>query len=154
MRFNRATDSPNGFSVAKFRGFMADTSLTDLTVLIIEDNEHAPGPLMHMVRDFGVRSVVTADGCDDGITVVRDKPVDMIISDCGTGPLNGLEFARRLRRGEEGPHRAIPIIMLAAPEEQARDGIVRPDANADVKRRSRRLEIASLLRICLGFEGV
>jgi two-component system chemotaxis response regulator CheY len=119
MRFNCATDSPGGFSGAKFRGFMADTSLNDLTVLIIEDNESALGPLMHMVRDFGVRSVITTDDRDDGITIVRDKPVDMIISDYGNGRLNGLEFVRRLRRGEEGPHRVIPIIMLAAPEEQA-----------------------------------
>ncbi len=119
MRFNRTTDSPNLLSAAKFRDFMDDTSLNDLTALIIQDDERALGPLMHMVRDFGVRSVVTADDCDEGITVVRDKPVDMIISDFGTGPLNGLEFARRLRRGEEGSHRAIPIIMLAAPEEQA-----------------------------------
>ena len=51
--------------------------------------------------------------------MVRDKPVDIIISDFGSGEPNGMEFARRLRRGEAGPHRAIPIIMLAAPEEQA-----------------------------------
>ncbi len=119
MRFNRATDSPNLLSAAKFRDFMADTSLSDLTVLIIQDDERALVPLMHLVRDFGVRSVVTADDCDEGISVVRDKPVDMIISDYGIGPLNGLEFARRLRRGEEEPHRSIPIIMLAAPEDQA-----------------------------------
>jgi CheY-like chemotaxis protein len=98
---------------------MAETSLNDLTVLIIEDNDRIRGPLMHMVHDFGVRSVITADDCEHGLSVLRDKPVDLIISDFAMGPVNGLDFARRLRRGEEGPHRGIPIIMLAAPEEQA-----------------------------------
>ena len=97
---------------------MADTPLNDLTVLIIEDNAKVLGPLMHMVRDFGVRSVVTASDGEDGLGVLREKPVDMIISDYGTGPVNGLDFARRLRRGEDGSRRAIPIIMLATPEER------------------------------------
>ncbi len=97
---------------------MADTSLSDLTVLIIEDNAKVLGPLMHMVRDFGVRSVVTASDGEDGLGVLREKPVDMIISDYGVGPVNGLDFARRLRRGEDGSRRAIPIIMLATPEER------------------------------------
>ena len=97
---------------------MADTSLNDLTVLIIEDNAKVLGPLIHMVRDFGVRSVVTASDGEDGLGVLREQTVDMIISDYGVGPVNGLDFARRLRRGEDGSRRAIPIIMLATPEER------------------------------------
>ena len=98
---------------------MADKSLNDLTVLIIEDNAKLLGPLMHMVRDFGVRSVVTASDGESGLAVLRAEPIDMIIGDFGVGPVDGLEFARRLRRGEDDSHRAIPIIMLATPEQRA-----------------------------------
>lgn len=97
---------------------MTDTALNDLTVLIIEDNAKVLGPLTHMVRDFGVRSVVTASDGEDGLGVLRENSVDMIISGFGAGPADGLEFARRLRNGEDEARRSIPIIMLATPEQR------------------------------------
>ena len=113
----------NGYAgtaiVAQRRDMMADTSLNDLTVLIIADDAKLLGPLTHMVRDFGVRSVVMASDGEDGLAVLCAEPIDMIIGDFGAGPVDGLDFTRRLRRGDDGSRRAIPIIMLATPEQRA-----------------------------------
>ena len=97
---------------------MLETSLNGLTVLIIEADATSPGPLTQMARDFGVCSIVTARDGADGFAAMRDKSFDMIISDYRVAPVNGLDFARRLRGGENGAHRATPVIMLAAPDER------------------------------------
>lgn len=99
---------------------MLDTIFSEMTVLIVEDDEALLEPLKHMVRDFGVLSVLTAHDGEDGISQLRDTPVDMVISDCRLTPGNGLEFVRRLRHGEGGADPATPIIMLAADDERSR----------------------------------
>ncbi len=99
---------------------LLDTSFSDMTVLIVEDDETLLDPLKQMVRDFGVLSVLTAHHSEDGIAQLCEKPVDVVISDYGLTPANGLEFARRLRHGEGGANPATPIIMLVAEDERAK----------------------------------
>ena len=97
---------------------MLQTSFNDMTVLIVEDDETLLESLKQMVRDFGVHSVFTAQDGEDGIAKLCEQPVDMVISDYRLTPINGLEFARRLRHGEGGADPTTPIIMLAADHER------------------------------------
>lgn len=97
---------------------MLNTTFTEMTVLIVEDDEALLEPLKQMVRDFGVHSVLTARSGDESISLLGDVPIDMIISNYALPPSDGIEFARRLRHGEGGADPETPIIMLAGDDER------------------------------------
>ena len=95
-----------------------DTSFAKTTVLIVDDDQALLAQLTHMVRDFSVLSVLTADDAEEGLSLLRERPVGLVISGYGMTPVNGLEFARRLRHGEGGADPETPIIMLAGDGER------------------------------------
>ena len=95
-----------------------ESSFTDITVLIVVDDEILLESLKHMVRDFGVVSILSARDGEECLSRLREKPVAMVISDYRLTPVNGLDLARRLRHGEGGADPAIPIIMLATDHER------------------------------------
>ena len=95
-----------------------ESSFADMTVLIVVDDETLLESLKHMVRDFGVVSLLIARDGEDGLSQLREKPVDLVIGDYGLTPVNGLDIARRLRHGEGAADPAIPIIMLATDHER------------------------------------
>lgn len=95
-----------------------DTSFAKMTVLIVDDDQAMLAHLKHMVRDFSVLSVLTADDAEEGLSVLRERAVDLVISDYGMTPVSGLEFARRLRHGKGGAEPETPIIMLAGDGER------------------------------------
>ena len=97
-----------------------DTSLTNLSVLIVEDDETLMESLKRMVRDFGVLSVLATHDGEVGLSLLGDEPIDIVICDYGPAPDSGLEFVRRLRNGESGADPATPIIILVSDEERSR----------------------------------
>lgn len=96
-----------------------DTSFSKMTVLIVMNDEPLLDSLKKMVRDFGVLSLRTAHGVEDGLAQLRGIPLDIVFCDYGMTPINGLDFARRIRHGEGAVDPATPIIMLVAADEQA-----------------------------------
>lgn len=102
------------------------TSLADelraLSVLVIDDSQYTREILKTVLRGFGIGTVKEADSGAGGFRVLGDGDVDLIICDVEMTPINGIEFVRMLRRGQQPPTLAnvkqanpnTPVIMLTS----------------------------------------
>src|SRR6185503_5046032 len=89
--FSRARH-PDGLILAA-RESSASMDLSNHTVLVIDDNEAVGTALDVMLSMHGVR-VLTANGPEGGLALLRREPVDLVLQD--------MNFRREATRGEEG----------------------------------------------------
>jgi CheY-like chemotaxis protein len=80
------------------------------TVLVIEDNEE----LLHLMVKLLEREyqVLTAGNGKDGITIIENEDVDLIVSDIMMPEMDGIEFCKHIKNELEYSH--IPVILLTA----------------------------------------
>lgn len=93
-------------------------------VLVVEDDETLRFTLDHNLRREGYRVLTAARG-DDGLRVAREQSPDLIVLDVMLPGIDGIQFARILRRDA-----AVPIIMLTALGAEG-DRVAGLDAGAD-----------------------
>ncbi len=93
---------------------MTDASISDLSVLIVEDNPDMQFLLKSMVREFGVQSIEVAHDGTSGLAAMQLNPVDLVLCDVRMQPMGGLEFVTSVRGGHPGIEKSVPIILLTA----------------------------------------
>ena len=64
------------------------------------------------------------DLVDKGFGKLYDFDPDVVICDLRMEPLDGIEFIKMISNNDTSPNRYVPIIMLTAHSEQARDASV------------------------------
>lgn len=87
-------------------------SLSDLVVLIVDDNEHMRRLLRSILEALGITHVREAD---NGMTALNDATLaipDFIITDMMMEPVDGLEFTRMLRDDLTHPSTHVPVLMI------------------------------------------
>ena len=113
---------------------------SNLTALILDDNHYERGISLDQLRAMGFGRVIGAANTMEAWEAVRLVNPSVILMDWinGAGG-DGLDFARRVRKSEETPNRAVPMFMLttrgsAAEVELARrsgvDGYLRKPISA------------------------
>jgi two-component system, OmpR family, response regulator MprA len=93
-------------------------------ILVIEDEARIAQFVERGLIYEGYRVNVARDG-QDGLTVARDNPPDLVILDWMLPGLDGLEVCKRLRAGSD-----VPILMLTA-RDDIKDRVAGLDAGAD-----------------------
>ena len=91
---------------------MSDLDLSQLKVLIVEDNLHFRTLIRTILQALGVESVEEARDGVEAFEVLSSYDADLAIIDWKMDGLNGLECARRIRNDEDSPNRFLPIIMV------------------------------------------
>jgi len=93
-------------------------------ILVIEDDEDIADFIRRglVYKDYTVD--VASDG-DEGLTVARDRPPDLVLLDLMIPKVDGVEVCRRLRAAS-----TVPIIILTA-RDSVQDKISGLDAGAD-----------------------
>ncbi len=91
-----------------------------LSVMIVDDNRMMRALLQSLLESFGVGSVIRAGNGEDGLHILANEPVDMVITDWLMSPLDGLEFVRAVRTGKRSPNRLVPIVMMTGLSEMWR----------------------------------
>ena len=136
---------------------MADVPLSDLTVLIVEDNPNMQFLMKSMVREFGVQSIETAHDGTSALSLMQSTPVDLVVCDIQMRPMDGLEFVKTVRDGHLDIEPLVPIILVTAHSEMKRvaeagivgvDGFVAKPVSAD-KLHLRMLSVATKPRSSL-----
>jgi two-component system, chemotaxis family, chemotaxis protein CheY len=104
---------------AQVRGFlfescvlMPDEMLSDLRVLIVDDNDHMRRLLRTILEALGIRQVRDVE---NGMIALNDSRVnlpDLIITDMMMTPIDGLEFSRMLRDDPTHPATHVPVMMV------------------------------------------
>ncbi len=99
---------------------MADYNLERLNFLIVDDNKHMRALVKSILHALGAKNVLDASDGADAFKELRHYPADIIICDWNMDPLDGLDFTRLVRTGNDSPNPFVPIIMLTGHTEMNR----------------------------------
>ncbi|HEX4117746.1 MAG TPA: response regulator [Rhizomicrobium sp.] len=91
-----------------------------LKILIIEDKEHMRALLRRLLNHIGVRITHEAPDGTAALDMLPTLECDLILSDLSMAPMDGLEFARKVRGASNPRAAAIPIIMISGYTERAK----------------------------------
>jgi CheY-like chemotaxis protein len=84
----------------------------DLSVLVVDDNEHMRALMKAMLHAIGLRGVLEASDGSHAMHKLREHEVDVVITDLLMNPLDGLDFVRLLRQSPSSPCPTVPVIMV------------------------------------------
>jgi DNA-binding response OmpR family regulator len=90
----------------------AQYNLDRLNVLVLDDNRNMRALLESILFALGVRHLHEAHDVKQAFRDLQYFHADIVITDWQMEPLNGLDFVRMVRSGEESPNPYVPIIML------------------------------------------
>ncbi|MCP4230366.1 MAG: response regulator, partial [bacterium] len=86
--------------------------LSDLVVLVVDDNEHMLLLLTQALKAFAIGNVLAETDAKEALTTLAIRPVDIVLTDLVMEPLNGIEFARQVRESRAVLNPKVPIIMV------------------------------------------
>src|SRR6185437_2756567 len=99
---------------------MSGAAFEHLKVLIVEDNQHMRALLRSLLNAIGIRDVAEASNGASALDALRERKCDLILSDLAMQPMDGLEFTRKVRSGNQSPNPFVPIIMITGHTEKHR----------------------------------
>ena len=67
-----------------------------LNILLVDDNQHMRMLLTEMLRAIGVRNIHEAVNGEVALQMLRQVPIDIVISDLKMGTLGGIDFVNLL----------------------------------------------------------
>lgn len=88
--------------------------VSDLSVLIVDGNGHHRAIVSEILRAAGITKIFTAETSSDALQELRMWQPRCVILEWALQPIDGIELTKRIRRGENGVDRTVPIIMLTA----------------------------------------
>ena len=86
--------------------------LSELNVLIVDDNPHMRYLVRQLLGAFGVRNKQEAEDGATALKCLYSFQADFVICDWNMSPLDGLDFTRMVRTSEDTQNPFLPIIML------------------------------------------
>jgi len=90
-----------------------DSRLTQVRVLVVEDNPANQMVAVAMLKRLGLRSDVVGDGAE-AVAAVARVPYDAVLMDCQMPVLDGFEATRQIRAEASADHPRLPIIAMTA----------------------------------------
>ncbi len=90
----------------------AKYNLDRLNVLVVDDNRNMQTLIESILFALGVRQIHEAHDVKQAFRDHQYFHADIVITDWQMEPLNGLDFVRMVRSGEDSPNPYVPIIML------------------------------------------
>ena len=91
-----------------------------LSVLLVDDNPYMMRLVRTMLRGFGITQTTECRDPAEALEIARLEPIDVIIVDYQMDMIDGVEFTRLVRTGEDSRNPFAPIIMLSAYTERSR----------------------------------
>ena len=96
------------------------SSLSDIQVLIVDDNRQMRSLMRTLLRAAGVYRVAEAGDALEAFDLMRANPVHLILVDWMMTPVDGIAFTRMVRLSAESPDATVPILMMTAHTEASR----------------------------------
>ena len=83
-----------------------------LKILLVDDNHYMRVLLAEILRAIGVKDIHEANDGAEGLQMMRDHPIDIVMTDLSMQPLDGIDFVRLLRNSPDSPNQLAPVIMI------------------------------------------
>ncbi|WP_392354338.1 response regulator [Brevundimonas sp. LF-1] len=101
---------------------MADDriNLEQSTVLLVDDTPQALDMLGSIFQGFGVKEQIKRPSAVEAVKLLQQRPVDLIVIDCGDPEMDGYAFTRWLRRETPAPMRYTPVILVTGHASQSK----------------------------------
>lgn len=109
-----------GIARAHGKSAMSGLSLDHLKALVVEDNAHMRILLRSLLLALGVKRVYESTDGASGFEELREKRPDFVLTDLSMKPVDGIEFTRRVRLGNDSPNPYVPIVMVTGHTERQR----------------------------------
>ena len=93
------------------------SSLSDLTVLVVDDDAFMRDLLVSLLHSYEVGTVKLATDGEEALRVLRTSPVDLVIADFRMEPMDGLGLVAAIRAEESGQPGERPVILVTARSE-------------------------------------
>jgi two-component system chemotaxis response regulator CheY len=100
-------------------GLMA-YDLTQLKILIVEDNQPMAAITKGILQTFGIKYVHTASNGEDGYKRFCEDKHDIIIADWSMKPVNGIELIKKIRQDKFSPNPYVPVIIMTGYSDKVR----------------------------------
>ena len=91
-----------------------------LNVLVLDDNRNMRTLIQSILFALGIRNIHEVDNVKQAFCDLQFFHADIVITDWQMEPLNGLDFVRMIRSGDDSPNPYVPIIMLTGHTELQR----------------------------------
>ena len=83
-----------------------------LKILLVDDNHYMRVLLAEILRAIGVVRIYEANDGAQGLQMMRDHEIDIVMTDLSMQPLDGIDFVRLLRNSPDSPNQMAPVIMV------------------------------------------
>ena len=97
---------------------MARLDISNVKFLIVEDNPFMRIILKQLLRALGVLEMAEASDGALAFSAMKTFEPDIILVDWEMQPLDGLDFVKLVRTGDDSPNQYVPIVMVTGHSEQ------------------------------------
>lgn len=91
-----------------------------LTVLIVDDNSHMRSLIKELLKSIGINDIREAGDPVDAFELLRTAQVDILLVDLSMPMIDGVEFVKMIRTGDDSPNPFLPIIMVTGHSERSK----------------------------------
>jgi CheY-like chemotaxis protein len=96
-----------------------------LKILLVDDNHHMRVLLTEILRAIGVKYIFEAADGAEALHLMRQQPIDIVMTDLAMQPLDGIDFVRLVRTSGDSPNPMVPVIMITGHSTMRRVGEAR-----------------------------
>lgn len=96
-----------------------------LKILLVDDNHYMRVLLAEILRAVGVEHIYEANDGAEGLQLLRERPIDLVMTDLSMQPLDGIDFVRLVRNSPASPNPMIPVVMITGHSTATRVGEAR-----------------------------
>lgn len=88
------------------------TKLAHINVLVADGDAKISQLVRRVLVSLGFGAIYLARNGDEALRILKEKPVDIVVTEWDMEPISGIEFINSVRSGEATTNRMLPIIML------------------------------------------
>lgn len=93
---------------------------SNVSVLIVEDNQPMVEVTRGILETFGVRKIHSATNGENGFQKFNEDNYDIVLVDWMMKPMNGIELTEKIRKSPTSKNPFVPIIIMTGFSEKKR----------------------------------
>ncbi len=88
----------------------------NLKVLVVDDFPTMRRIIKNLLKQLGFQHITEAEDGAHALSVIREKPIDFVVTDWNMPRLTGIELLKKLRA--DPSYKTLPVLMITAEAEK------------------------------------